>query len=145
VAVTLREINADNWEAVIQFELPADQKNFVASNLYSLAESRIYPSMVPLAIYHADEPVGFCMYGRDDDDGNIWIYRLMIDGRHQRNGYGRAAMDLLLTRLRDLPDCRFVLISWEPENNAAGKLYESLGFRLTGQIIEGEVVARLDF
>ncbi len=69
----------------------------------------------------------------------------MIDRRHQGNGYGRAAMEQVIERLRANPECSCVQIGWQPENVAAGKLYESLGFRRTGQIIEGEVVARLDF
>jgi ribosomal protein S18 acetylase RimI-like enzyme len=45
--------------------------------------------------------VGFVMYGIDADDDNYWIYRLMIDARHQRKGYGRAAMTELLRRLQE--------------------------------------------
>jgi diamine N-acetyltransferase len=146
VAVTLREINADNWLAVLRLETLPEQNGFVASNAFSLAEAYVYyPGAIPLAIYNDDTLVGFTMYGLDDDDGNYWIARLMIDRRHQRKGYGRAAMEQIVERLRADPDCSCVQISWEPENTAAGNLYEQLGFRLTGQIIEGEVVARLDF
>ena len=145
VAVTLREINADNWLAVLRLETLPEQSGFVASNAYSLAEAYVFPSAIPLAIYSDDTLVGFTLYGFDDDDGYYWISRLMIDRHHQRKGYGRAAMEQVIERLRADPECPCVQISWEPENTAAGKLYESLGFRLTSQIIEGEVVARLDF
>lgn len=117
----------------------------MASNAVSLAEAYVFPSAVPLAIYSGDELVGFTMYGYDDDDGYYWIARLMIDRRHQRKGYARAAMEQVMERLRADPDCPCVQIGWQPENVAAGELYEQLGFRRTGQIIEGEVVARLDF
>jgi diamine N-acetyltransferase len=143
--VTLQPVTKDNWLAIVQLKPPDDQKRFVASNLFSLAESRFNPSMVPLAIYAADVPVGFTMYGRDDDDGNIWIHRLMIDARYQRKGYGREAMTQLVEHLRTERDCPFVMIGWVPDNFAAENLYESLGFRKTGELVEGEIVARLDF
>lgn len=145
MSVTLREITRDNWEALIRLELPVEQQSFVAPNLYSIAEARVYPTLVPLGIYHADDPVGFTMYDTSSDDGNVWIWRLMIDGRQQRKGYGRKAMELLIERLREQLACPFVLISWEPENLAAERLYESLGFHKTGEVLEGEIVAKLDF
>jgi diamine N-acetyltransferase len=99
---------------------------------------------VPMVVYAGDTLVGFTMYGRDDDDGNLWVYRLMIAEGHQRKGYGQAAMLEVIDRLRSEPDCRFIKISWDEGNIAAETLYESLGFRKTGEIIEGEIVARLD-
>ena len=38
---------------------------------------------------------------------------------------------------------RMVGISYEPENDIARKLYASLGFRVTGEVVGGEVVALL--
>jgi len=145
MTITLRDINRDNWEAIIQLELPVEQRAFVAANVYSIAEARIFPTLVPLGIYQADDPVGFTMYDTSSDDGNVWIYRLMITGQHQRKGYGRKAMQLLLERLRSQLACPFVLISWDPDNVAAERLYEDLGFRKTGDILDDEIVARLDF
>lgn len=145
MVVTLRDVTKDNWEDVIRLELPDEQRSFVASNVYSLAESKFYPGEIPCAIYAGDELVGFAMYCLDEDDGNYWIWRLMVDKRFQGKGYGRAAMNVIIERLRSDPAVPFVLISWDPPNTVAEKLYLSLGFEKTGDIIEGEVVARLDF
>jgi diamine N-acetyltransferase len=71
----------------------------VASNLYSLAESKFQSNMKPLAIYHDEVMVGFLMYGIDPDDDNYWVYRLMVDREFQRKGYGKGAMKLLLEHL----------------------------------------------
>jgi RimJ/RimL family protein N-acetyltransferase len=37
-----------------------------------------------------------------------------------------------------------ILISYVPENIASEKLYESLGFVKTGEMVEGEMVAQLN-
>jgi diamine N-acetyltransferase len=69
----------------------------------------------------------------------------MIDAAHQGKGYGRAAMVEAIKRMREEPDCRQIALSYVPGNAAAAKLYESLGFVKTGEIIDGEEVVRLRF
>lgn len=141
--ITLREITKDNWKQCISLKVAPNQQNFVASNLYSLAESRFEPDCMPLAIYHDETMVGFTLYGRDSSDGSYWIARLMVDQQYQGRGYGRAAMQEVIRRLKATPDCAEIRISFEPENNVAERLYLSLGFLPTGLIIDGEVVFHL--
>lgn len=141
--VTLCEITLDNWRACVRLKVRPDQEEMVAPNALSLAQAKYQTEMVPLGIYAGGQMVGFVMYGVDRDDGAYWIYRVMIDQRHQGKGYGRAGMWVLLRRMRELPKCADILISYERENAAAEALYLSLGFERTGQVIEGEVVARL--
>jgi diamine N-acetyltransferase len=143
MSMTLREITRENWEQCVRLTVATEQEPFVASNAVSLAQSKYEPEWIPLAIYHDDEMVGFVMYGVYRDEGKYWILRVMVDHRAQSNGYGRAALRLLLDRLRATPGCDEVAISYEPENEVARSLYASFGFRETGEVIEGETVARL--
>jgi diamine N-acetyltransferase len=145
LAITLREITKDNWKTCIKLEVGEDQRQLVAPNLYSLAESKFHPWLVPQAIHDGDTMVGFTMWGHDPDTppGEYWIARLMVDRRYQKCGYGRAAMETLLEHLCAL-DCTSILLSFEPENSVAHSLYERLGFRLTGEIDQGELIMRLD-
>lgn len=145
MTIALREITRDNWRAVIALQVAPDQTRWVASNLYSLAESKFVPECVPLAIYDDETLVGFIMY-RSEDHGlaRLWsIDRLMIGQDHQRKGYGRAAMHALIQRLRAQRGYAAILISFVPDNTTAEKLYRDLGFRDTGMIDDGEVVYRL--
>lgn len=141
--VTLCEITLDNWRACVRLKVRPDQEEMVAPNALSLAQAKYQTEMVPLGIYAGGRMVGFVMYGVDRDDGAYWIYRVMTDQRHQGKGYGRAGMQALLRRMRELPGCDDIFISYHSENSAAEALYVSLGFERTGQVIEGEVVARL--
>ena len=52
----------------------------------------------PIAVRVADEVVGLVMWGVDSTDGGCWIGGLIIGRRHQRRGYGRAAVLELLER-----------------------------------------------
>ena len=49
--VELRDVTAENWQAVADLELDADQQDLVASNAYSLAEARYDPDARPRAVY----------------------------------------------------------------------------------------------
>lgn len=114
----------------------------MATNADSIDEAEDGDHCVPLAIYDADVAVGFAMYALDPDDGNYWIYRLMVDQRYQRLGYGRKALDELLKLMSRLPGCSQVTLSVAPGNDVAMELYRQMGFRESGEVIGGEIVFR---
>jgi diamine N-acetyltransferase len=145
MAVTLRDVDKENFKRCIKLEVREDQKSFVASNVFSIAQSKVEPEYTPYAVYDDEEMVGFVMYGYDTDDDCYCIARVMIDKNLQGKGYGRAAMEEVVRRLRETPDCSEVALSIEPENEVAQKLYESLGFKKTGEVVQGEEVMRLKF
>ncbi len=138
----LVEIDRYNYLSVMDLSVAPEQKDFVAPNQYSLAQAYAQPECVPFALYAENRPVGFAMYSLDEDDHQFWIYRLMIDQRYQGVGYGREAMGLLIDRIRSLSDedHNRIYISFEPENEIAKSLYESLGFVPDGRVLYGEVV-----
>ena len=145
MTVTLRDITRENWRECARMRVAPTQVHFVASNLFSLAQSKYEPECVPLAVYDDEQMVGFVMY-RPEDHGlaKIWfIDRLMIGEGHQKKGYGRAAMCALIDRLRSQAGYTAILISFVPENAVAKKLYSDLGFKDTGEIEGGELVYRL--
>lgn len=137
-------IDRHNYLSVLDLNVAEEQRRFVASNMYSLAQAFVQPECVPLALYAENKPVGFVMYALDEDDHEYWIYRLMIDKRYQRLGYGREAMRMLIERIQADEEHRVIYISFEPENIAAKTLYESLGFVPDGRIEYGEVVYKLE-
>lgn len=143
--VQLREITEVNFEAFMDMELPAHQRDLLASNAYSIAQSRFYPDYIPRGIYCDGEPAGFLLYDRraNDIDGEVAIYRFMVDYPRQGQGIGRRALTLLLAGLRALPDVRRVTICYHPHNAHARAFYAGFGFVETGIDERGEMVAEL--
>lgn len=149
--IELRPVTKDNWEALIDLKVREAQKNFVASNLYSIAQAQFgdeyegHWDLYPFGIYDGDAPVGFLMYGINIDHSGhqAFIQRLMVDEKFQGRGYGRFGMEAILETFRANELIKVVGISYEPENEGARKLYASLGFVETGRIIEDEVEAVL--
>jgi len=143
--IKLKKIDRDNFHPVLELSVFDEQNNYVASNCYSLAQAKAQPECVPLAIYSNDELVGFVMYCMDFEDNEYWIYRLMIDKKHQEKGYGKTTMLQVIEILKQDKGHSIVYISFEPKNEIAKKLYESLGFAPDGRIIDGEIVYCLNY
>lgn len=150
MTVVLKSLGDAEREAVVALEVGDDQDDFVATNAESLEEADENPACVPLGVFSGSEPVviddlvGFAMYALDGDDGNWWIYRLMIDKRFQKRGFGRAALRAVVERMSAIPGCDAVYLGVYPENTAAANLYRQEGFRETGQILGEETVMRLE-
>ncbi len=141
--VALREITPENFKECVNLKVSAAQTAFVAPNVMSIAQSKIYPDVSPMAVYAGEEMVGFVLFGLDTDDGRFYLVRLMIDERQQGKGYGKAAVYAVIERLKEVENCREIYLSFVPENTNAERLYESIGFERTGEISEsGEVVMR---
>ena len=141
--ISLREITPQNFRECINLKVAAGQENFVAPNVMSIAQAKIYPTVKPLAVYHEDEMVGFVMYGFDEDEKHFYLGRLMIDEKHQGKGYGKTATLAVIERMKQIEDCREIYLSFVPENTGAEKLYISVGFERTGKISEdGEVIMK---
>lgn len=147
----IRNITIDNWQAIIDLKVRDDQKSFVASNVYSIAQSKFgdeyegHWDLFPFGIYDNDKPVGFLMYALNfsHPTHQAFIQRLMVDESFQGKGYGKFGMNWMLDFFRADERIKMVGISYEPHNEAARKLYASLGFEETGKIVDGETEAML--
>lgn len=143
--VTLAPVTIDNFEALMDMELPPEQASYLASNAYSIAQSHYYPDYQPRAIYVDGVPAGFALYdiAGDGEAGHYAIYRLMVDHARQHQGIGRAAMALLLAEIRACADVRRITICYQPGNGNARRFYASMGFVETGIDARDEMVAEI--
>lgn len=143
MTITFREISMANFEECIELRVGETQKDYVASNMYSLAEAKADGVSNPLAIYADDQMVGFVMYDYNVGERRGYLSRLMIDARFQGHGYARAALADVMARLRAMPGIRDIQTSFHPENRVAESLYASFGLTRTGELVHGEIVVRL--
>jgi len=151
--VTLREISSENGAAVRELRVSPAQEVFVASVAESLDEAAASPEAHPWyrAIYADDQPVGFVMLGFNMPPGHpdypwrYFLWRLLIDARHQRRGYGRAAMALVIDIVRSSPGGTVLVTSVQPGDGGPAPFYRSLGFEATGEWFDGQEVYRLEF
>ncbi len=140
----LKEIDAESFWDIIGLSVAPDQADLVTSNAVSIAQAKVQPECIPLAIYEDEAPVGFLMYCIDRDDDQYWLYRLMIDEKQQGKGYAKAGMRLLIDIVSADPVRRKLYLGVDKSGVASVRLYEGLGFRFTGQVFGKESIMCLD-
>lgn len=148
--IRLEAITRFNWDEATELPVTEDHKEYVASNLYSIAQAQFIPGVDAYAIYRDYRMVGFAMFGStdipDEEDGSkdlrFWIWRLMIAEGEQYKGYGKEAMRLIIKRAKE-SGAKEIMVSTNPKNVKAIKFYKNLGFEVTGIIDDGEEVFRL--
>jgi diamine N-acetyltransferase len=129
--VKLQDVTAANWRAVAGLKLADEQRSLLASNVYSIAQSKFDEAAQPRAIYAGADVVGFLMYDVpeiEDEDQTVTIYRFMIDRDHQSKGYGRAALTLAIEEIRQIPGIEKISISYLRNNEVAKRFYATFGF-----------------
>jgi diamine N-acetyltransferase len=146
----LREITSENLRTVLALKVSEKQKRvYPRSNAYSIAEAHYPRDDDPVwmrAVYADEVPVGFIMTSEAPQNGEYFLWRLMIDESHQGNGYGKAAVELLVARIDASGNGKFLLTDHIDGDGSAGDFYSRLGFHYTGEVLsEGERVMRRDF
>lgn len=142
MSASLQPITADNFTDAFRLKVRADQEKFVSNPIRSLAQAYVYRDQCqPFGIYDGDRMVGYVMVIYDYDIPEYDIWHMMIDDSQQGKGFGRAAMQLALDYITQKPfgDSNRVALTCNKENPVALRLYQSLGFRLTGNEDDEEV------
>ena len=148
-AVTLREVTAATVRAICRLDVAPTQRGLVAPNAVSIAEAYFDPAAWFRGVYAGDDPVGFAMLydptrtPAPEDLATCYLWRFMIDARHQRRGYGAAALAQLIAHARTLIGVRSFALSYVPAANSPRDFYARFGFAESGEMDEDEVVMRL--
>lgn len=149
-SVTLQRITGETLEDILVLSVSEAQKPFVASNERSIAEAHFDDGAWFRAVYADETPVGFVLLHDESlcesprEKGYFYLWRLMIDQRYQRMGFGRRALRLLIAHVKTRPDAAQLHTSWRQEEGNAGGFYEKLGFKPAGIDDGGEVQAVLE-
>ena len=96
------------------------------------------------AICNDGSPVGFAMLDEDLEEKTLNIWRIMIDAKYQGKGYGTEAIKHIIDLSKQSQKYTSLTIDYCKGNDTAKHVYESLGFRETGEECNGnEVVMKM--
>jgi|GEM_PF-14578 len=139
---SVRPVDADNLDAVLKLSVAAGQKCFVATPERSLAQVAYEPAGRALAMFDGDQAVGMMLLydarmDKEDPAGQLYVWRILVDARHQKRGLGRLAMAWVVDEARRWGVAE-VGLSHVGLPGHAGPFYEKLGFTYTGKVEDGE-------
>ena len=150
--VELVEVDADNVREVGEINTAFSQRGFVAPVLVSLAEALVPPIedgalVVPWFRAIAADGVlaGFVMMAEPNAaTPHPYLWRLVVDVRHQGRGIGRRALERIIVDRRAAGHAAITVSYVADGPGSPARFYERLGFVPTGRIDDGEVEAILD-
>ena len=149
--VRLVELTHENARAYGRLRTHRTQERFVATMEQSYTDALFpepeggHPVRAVLRGIEADgEPAGFLMWADAVNEGtpDPYLWRFLVDRRHQGRGIGRRALDLWTADLRAAGH-RAVVTSWVQGRGGPEPFYRAAGFVPTGELDDGEAVARL--
>jgi diamine N-acetyltransferase len=146
--VSLHPLTDSNRQAIEALRVSPGQEGFVSTVAQSLAEAAEHPGAQALywAVYDDDTPVGFVMIADEVASPEYvphYLWKLLIDERHQGRGFGRATLDLIVEYFRGRPRVEALITSAGQGDGSPIGFYERYGFERTGEVSDGEVVLRL--
>ena len=120
------EAGIGTWE----LEVGDDQKSYVADPVVILAKAYIFRKFRTRAfwIYHEDGAVGMGLYFDRPEKECYDLSQFLIDKHFQGRGYGKEALSLVLSELRQDGKYTKVMLSYVEGNKTARKLFEQFGF-----------------
>jgi N-acetyltransferase len=149
------EVTSDNVVALHRLNAGAVGSRMVAPNAMSVAQGMLSPNAWLRGVYVGDLPVGLVMlFDPTLDPENakkeelpldaLYVWRLMIDFKHQGKGYGEQVLRAVIAKARERAAFKRVTLSYVMEEGSAKPFYEKLGFRETGKIDDGEMEMALE-
>jgi len=148
--VDLVEVTSANVAAVNRLATHHSQRRFVSPATKSLADALI-PEVVDghqlepwfHAVRADGEIVGFVMLSLANDVHlEPYLWRFIIDRRHQRRGIGGRALEIVIDQCLTW-GAESLLVSWVPGRGSPAPMYLERGFVITGNVEDGEIEARL--
>lgn len=145
--ITLEPITDANRDAIVALRTSPDQERFVSTVAGSMAEAieEAGAGAVQRGIYDGDTPVGFVMWAEEvggDEYVPYYLWKLLIDERYQRRGYGSATIDQVAARFR-AAGAEVLTTSAGQGDGSPIPFYERYGFERTGEVLDDEVLLRL--
>ena len=138
--IRLETVNPDNWR--LRLRVSDAQKSFVADSATILARAYAYRESRSKAyvIYNDTLPVGMALYYDCAELNAYDLSQLFIDERYQGNGFGIEATKQIIDKMKSDSKYDKVMLCYIDGNEVAKNMYEKLGFKLTGDRDEDEII-----
>ena len=140
IVIRLKIVDPENWR--LGLKVSESQKRFVSDDMRLLARAYAYRERRSNAyvIYNDDVPVGMALFYDCDELNAFDFSQIFIDERYQGKGFGIEAAQQILDIMKSDGKYDKVVLCYIDGNAAAKNMYEKLGFYLTGEQDEDEII-----
>ena len=144
MTIRLQDVDVSNWRDCSDLQLAEEEREYISSNVYVIAEWKFETESALKAIYSDTELVGMLAYYLHDGEHGYfyWLYHLMIQKRYQGKGYGEAAVRLAVKEMHQLGATE-IRTMYMPGNIRSQNLFKKLGFDEIGTLDGGDIFLRL--
>lgn len=132
--IYIENVTEDNWREIIKLSVKDEQKNFIPEPIVIIAEGYIKRELNArvYAVLNDCEYIGTALiFDINEYDGLPPRYHLsmiMVDKRYQNKGFGTAAIELIISKLKAENSFDFIEICVDKANHAALHVYTKIGF-----------------
>lgn len=147
--ISLRPLSESNRQAVEALRVSPSQERYVSGVADSLREAAEHPDARALywAVHAGETPVGFVMIADEVASPDYiphYLWKVLIDERCQRQGFGTATLDLIVEYFLGRPGVEELSTSAGQGDGSPITFYERYGFKRTGEMwSDDEVMLRL--
>jgi len=134
--IDLREITETNLISIIDLDVSENQNDLVAPNAVSIAQGHYSKSAWFKGIFNDDVAIGFVMLDLITEENKCFLWRFMIDKKHQGKGYGKIALTQVIEYVKSFKVFDNIGTSYVPTDNSAEGFYKNFGFIESEEIIK---------
>ena len=134
--IDLREITETNLISIIDLDVSKNQNDLVAPNAVSIAQGHYSKSAWFKGIFNDDVAIGFVMLDLITEENKCFLWRFMIDKKHQGKGYGKIALTQVIEYVKSFKVFDNIGTSYVPTDNSAEGFYKNFGFIESEEIIK---------
>lgn len=147
--ITLKKVNRQNVEAVLNLEVKEEQKKYVANPCKSLAYAYANKEITEaFGIYFGNQLVGYTSIIFEEEENVFNLWHFFIDQKFQGKGLGKKSLTVIMDDLKRKAKgiTNKVALGVEADNSIAIKLYKSFGFLDTGEKDDdGEIIMLYEY
>lgn len=144
-------------EDVLTLKVAPHQRNFVAENALAIAEAyaaeREGGKTQCFVAYYKNNPIGFVSIAlgsigaKEEKEwmrNSYCLWRIMIDMNYQGKGFSKELLTSVIKwcATKPLGEGDTIYTSCDGKNEGALSLYQTAGFEITGEKIDGEIVLK---
>ncbi|MCM1962330.1 GNAT family N-acetyltransferase [Acinetobacter pittii] len=140
--ISLKDLDRENWILCAKLSLDESQKDYVAPNVYSIAESKVEEHYCPRVICSNDRVIGFLMYCVEvdpPDETLFWLFRFMIGKDHQAKGYGTKALQMAIDEIA-AKGAKRIRTMYKSSNYVAGNFIKKRVFKKLENMMSVEIL-----